>query len=85
VACFAFLAVAIRTLAPIARARTDAVGVAAAAAMVALWANVVLMTFDVHLTLRGSGDLAFALLALALADPGRTAREVRRARLRRLG
>ncbi len=66
-ACFAFLAVGIRAVARVARRRTDAVGVAAVAALAALWLDVVLMTLDVHLTLRGSGDLAFTLLALSFS------------------
>jgi hypothetical protein len=69
VACFVFLAVAIRKMARIARKRRDAVGVAAVAALVALWANVFLMTLDVHLTMRGSADLLFTLLALAMSAP----------------
>lgn len=68
-ACFVFLWVAIRRIAPVARRRGDAIGAAALGALAALWVNVVLMTFDVHLTLRGSGDLFFALLALALTAP----------------
>jgi hypothetical protein len=72
-ACLAFLAVAIRRVAPIARHRRDSIGAAALGALAALWVNVVLMTFDVHLTLRGSADLLFALLALALTGaPRRT-------------
>jgi hypothetical protein len=58
--------VALRTVAAIARRRTDAVGVAAAASFTALVVTVVLMTLDPHITLRGSADLSFALLALAL-------------------
>src|SRR5829696_5626674 len=65
VACFVFLIIAIRSMARVARRRQDAVGVAAVAALVALWLNVVLMTLDVHLTLRGAADLLFTLLALA--------------------
>ena len=66
VGCYAFLWVAIRTVARIARDRADAVGVAAVGSLTGLWLNVVLMTFDVHLTMRGAADLNFALLALAL-------------------
>ncbi len=69
-ACFAFLAVAIRATASVARRRVDAIGAAAVGSFAALWVNVVVMTFDVHLTLRGSGELAFALLALALTGAG---------------
>jgi hypothetical protein len=69
VACFGFLATGIRAVAGVARRRTDAVGVAAVGALVALWVNVALMTFDVHLTLRGSAELTFTLLALALVSP----------------
>jgi hypothetical protein len=58
--------VALRTVAAIARRRTDAVGVAAGASFTALVVTVVLMTLDPHITLRGSADLSFALLALAL-------------------
>jgi hypothetical protein len=68
-ACFVFLVVAIRAVARIARRRTDAIGVAALGALTALWLNVVLMTLDVHLTLRGSADLTFTLLALAFTAP----------------
>jgi hypothetical protein len=66
IACFAFLGIAIHVVHRVGRERADAVGAAAVGALTALWVNVVLMTFDVHLTLRGSADLTFALLALAL-------------------
>jgi hypothetical protein len=65
IACFAFLFVGIRTVAPIARRRRGAGGAAAVGALAALWVNFFLLTFDVHMTLRGSADLAFTLLALS--------------------
>ena len=64
---------ALRDLTPVARARTDAVGVAASAAVAAVFSMVVLMLFDPHLTMRGGADLLFPLLAMALAGVGRTA------------
>jgi hypothetical protein len=60
-----FLWVAIRRTVSVARARTDAVGVAGIASFTSLLVLAVLMTLDVHLTLRGAADLLFALLALA--------------------
>jgi hypothetical protein len=68
-ACFAFLYVGIRTVAPIARRRADAVGIAAVGALTALWVNFFLLALDVHMTLRGSADLAFTLLALSFTRP----------------
>lgn len=68
-AFFAFLWIAIRAVWRVARDRTDAVGVAGVASFAALCVVGVLMTLDPHLTLRGSADLLFPLLALATALP----------------
>jgi hypothetical protein len=65
-AFFAFIAVVLRTTLQVVRASRDAVGVAAAAAFTAAIVIFVLMLFDPHLTVRGSADLFFPLLALAL-------------------
>jgi hypothetical protein len=66
VAAFAFFAIVwLRTLRRIAQERTDAVGVAATSAFSYLVAMIVTMLFDPHLTLRGSADLFFPLLALS--------------------
>jgi len=65
-ACMAFFAVAMVAVQRVARARRDAIGVAAVGSLAALAVNFVLLTFDVHLTMRGAADLTFALLALAL-------------------
>jgi hypothetical protein len=73
VAAFVFFAiVSLRTLRRIAEDRTDDVGVAAISAFSYLIAMVVTMLFDPHLTLRGSADLFFPLLALSsvAADAG---------------
>lgn len=65
-AFLAFLWVTIRATARVARARDDTVGVAAAGTFAALWVVALLSTLDPHLTLRGTADLLFPLLALAL-------------------
>jgi hypothetical protein len=65
VAFFVFLWVALRTTFRIARARADVIGVAAIASFASLAVLAVLMTLDPHLTMRGSADLLFSLLALA--------------------
>lgn len=65
-AFFALVWFAVRATARVARSRTDRIGAAAAAAFTALWVMFVLMILDPHITLRGSADLLFALLALAL-------------------
>ena len=65
-----FLWVAIRRTFSVAQARTDAVGVAGIASFTSLLVVALLMTLDVHLTLRGAADLFFALLALAMTGAG---------------
>jgi hypothetical protein len=73
VAFFVFLWVSMCTTARIARTRIDAIGVAAIASFASLAVVAVLMTLDPHLTMRGSADLLFSLLALAsVADAART-------------
>ena len=64
-AFFVFLWTGLKITARVARARVDAIGVAALASCAALMVLAVLMTLDPHLTLRGSADLLFSLLALA--------------------
>lgn len=68
-AFFWYAWVAIRTTARIARERSDAIGVAATASFTALVVITVLMILDPHLVMRGSADLAFSLLGLALVRP----------------
>jgi hypothetical protein len=69
VAAFVFFAiVSLRTLQRVAQERTDAVGGAATSAFSYLVATIVMMFFDPHLTLRGSADLFFPLLALSFVD-----------------
>ena len=63
-----FVWIGLRMLAERARVRADAVGAAATAAFGAMTVMAVLMTLDVHLTLRGAADLLFALLALAMTS-----------------
>ncbi|WP_336489355.1 hypothetical protein [Methylobacterium nigriterrae] len=71
-----FAAVSLRILRDIARQRTDAIGAAATSAFAYLVSMLVTMLFDPHLTLRGSADLFFPLLALSSLDRGE-ARDLR--------
>jgi hypothetical protein len=66
VAFFVLLGCGLKATARAARERLDAVGVAAAGGFTGLAVLAVLMLLDAHLTLRGSSDLLFTLLALAL-------------------
>ena len=67
VAFVVFLVTNFRATRRIASQRDDFVAIAATAAFVALSVVAVVTVLDAHLTLRGSGDLLFALLALAYA------------------
>lgn len=58
--------------------RADPAGVAATAVTAAMCAQVVLMSFDPHITYRGSGDTLFLLLALLRALPARSTRGTQR-------
>lgn len=64
-----FTYVAGRWLYRVARRRRDSVGVAAIAGFSYFVAVLVLMLLDPHLTVRGSADLFFPLIAMSLADP----------------
>jgi hypothetical protein len=64
-AFFWFLRTALRHTRQVAAARADDVGALALAARAALWAMALLTIIDMHLTLRGGGDLLFLLLGLS--------------------
>ena len=65
---FAFMGIAMRTLFARARTLTGSVSVAASAAFAAAAMIFVVTVFDPHLTVRGSADLFFPLVALALTE-----------------
>ena len=67
-AFFAFMFIVIRITQQIGRTRVDAIGVAAVGAAAGAWIIFGLALLDMHLTLRGTGDLFFTLLALALTQ-----------------
>ena len=73
VAFFVFTWIVLRQLFGIARASLGSVSVAATAAFTTTVVIFVLMLFDPHLTVRGSADLFFPLLALAMVRPRRAA------------
>ncbi|MGH9125962.1 MAG: hypothetical protein ACRDZ8_14735 [Acidimicrobiales bacterium] len=70
VAFYVFVWVALRCSLAASRHRDGAIEVAALATFAAVVAMTVLMTFDPHLTLRGSADLLFSLLALQAVRGG---------------
>jgi hypothetical protein len=84
-AFFAFVVVAVRETALQARQREDAFGVAGVAAFSALCVMAVLMLLDQHLTLRGSADLLFPLLALGSTERGRLTTLTPETRARAIG
>lgn len=65
-----FLVVIMRRMVHTSRSRGDPIGVAATAAFTALAVIVVVTIVDIHLTLRGAGELLFALMAMGLPRPG---------------
>ena len=69
-----FVVTALTLLRPIAKTRTDAVGVAASAGFCYIVTLIALMLLDPHLTLRGAADLLFPLLAMSLVHQPATAR-----------
>ena len=68
IAFFVFVWFALRTTGTVARHRTDGIGVAAAAAFTSLCVMSLLMILDPHITLRGSADLLFSLIALSMVS-----------------
>jgi hypothetical protein len=64
-----FMWVAVRQTARVGRDGVGAVGAAGIAGCASLLVVFVLMTFDPHITMRGTADLLFSLLALAVVVP----------------
>jgi hypothetical protein len=75
-AFFWFLGTALRHTRRVAAERVDDVGALALAARAALWAMALLTIIDMHLTLRGGGDLLFLLLGLSAVRWPATGEEV---------
>lgn len=73
-AFFVFVWCALRATATVARTRSDGIGIAAVAAFTSLCVMSVLMILDAHITLRGSADLLFSLVALSLVGWRESAR-----------
>ncbi len=63
---FAFLGVGMHTARRVMRSRAGPVGIAAAAAFASLWIVNAAQTFDPHMTLRGTADIIYPLLALMM-------------------
>jgi hypothetical protein len=70
IAYFTFLALGMRSLRRVVRARSDAVGTAAMVCLCYIVTLLVLTMFDPHLTLRGTADLFFPLLAMSQVGVG---------------
>jgi hypothetical protein len=75
-AFFWFLRTALRHTRQVAASRADDVGAVALGARAALWAMALLSIIDMHLTLRGGGDLLFLLLGLSAVRWGAAREEV---------
>jgi hypothetical protein len=70
IAYFTFLTAGMRTLLRVVRARSDAVSTAAMVCLCYIVTLFVLTMFDPHLTLRGTADLFFPLLAMSQVGVG---------------
>ncbi len=63
---FVFLGVGMHTARRVLRSRAGPIGIAGAAAFASLWIVNVAQTFDPHMTLRGTADIIYPLLALMM-------------------